>query len=120
MADKIKNVTDSIKSRLSFDNYKASTLPNDAMPESHKDINTEKPKDLKPESHNSVMDARHTDIIRSKKVKRTFYILEEIADRLDEFYAKRLSEKKKVDKSDIVTQAIKDLLQDGNVEVNTF
>lgn len=127
MADKLDSVTNSIKNKLSFDDYKVSS-PNAIIPESHNDIKPEPPKDLKPEgnnsvkteSHNDSVPEYHNDIIKVKKVKRTFYILEEVAEQLDEFYAKRLGEKKKVDKSDIVTQAIKNLLQNENAEVLEF
>ena len=120
MADKINKVTDSIKSKLSFDDYQVSTVPNAIKPESHNVVKTEEHNSINTESHNDIKTSSHPDIIKVKKVKRTFYILEEVADQLDEFYAKRLGEKKKVDKSDIVTQAIKNLLEDKNAEVLEF
>lgn len=129
MADKLNKVADSIKSKLSFDDYQVSMPAHNAiMPESHNDIKTSQHTNLKTEEHNSVNTESHKaiipesqpDVIKVRKVKRTFYILEEVADQLDEFYAKRLGEKKKVDKSDIVTQAIKNLLGDKDAEVGVF
>ena len=124
MGNKINNVTDSIKSKLSFDDY---PVPNDIIPEGQHDIKMVKHTDIKPLGHNSVKPECHNTIIpesqpdiKVRKVKRTFYILEEVAEQLDEFYAKRLGEKKKVDKSDIVTQAIKNLLCDKDAEVGVF
>ncbi len=54
------------------------------------------------------------------KVKRTFYLLESIAEELDALYVKKLSEKKKVDKSDIVTQGLKKLFEDPECEIKSF
>ncbi len=97
----INTVANSIKSKLSFDDYK----PNLEKNLIEKFI---------------TFTERHNAIIKVKKVKRTFYLLESIADELDEFYARKLSEKKKVDKSDIVTQALKNLFEDKNCVVDEF
>jgi len=129
MADKLNKVADSIKSKLSFDDYQVSIPAHNAIiPESHNvvktsqhtDVKTEEHNSVKTESHNAIMLESQPDVIKVRKVKRTFYILEEVADQLDEFYAKRLGEKKKVDKSDIVTQAIKNLLEDKDPDVGVF
>lgn len=103
MSKKLDDVTKSIKSKLSFDDYTPSS-PNDAVTSEHKNIKTEKP----------------NAVIKPKKVKRTFYILEEVAEQFDDFYAKKLSEKCKVDKSDIITQAIKNLLEDKDAKIGVY
>lgn len=54
------------------------------------------------------------------KVKRTFYILEEVAEQLDTLYAKFLTDNEKVDKSDIVTQALLKLFEDPDCKVERF
>lgn len=101
MSKKIKDVSESIKSKLSFDDYTPSSpLQIDLMQECHKAIKPERQK--------------------SNKVKRTFYILESVADKLDEVYAKKLTEKKKVDKSDIVTQALTNLFMNEENEIQMF
>lgn len=86
MSNKINEVTESIKSKLSFDDYKP-LAHNDGVMSKHSDIKTSK----------------HPD---GKKVKRTFYISQEVADQIDDRYAKNLTEKRKIDKSDIVTDAL--------------
>ncbi len=106
----INTVTNSIKSKLSFDDYKPSMQPN-LIEELRKFVEKKKAKE------------EQVAIPKAIKVKRTFYILESIADELDEFYARKLSEKKKkkkIDKSDIVTQALKNLLSDKNSVVEEF
>ena len=95
MNKKIQEVSESIKSKLSFDDYKASE---------NKDIKTEENKEVK----------------TSTKVKRTFYLNKEIVDKLDEFYARKLTEKNKVDKSDIVMQALENLFEQGNIDIKTY
>lgn len=102
MSKKIKEVTESIKTKLSFDDYTPST---------HNDIYKSENKEVKTEQNNDS---------KVKKVKRTFYLDEQIVDRLDEFYVKKLSKKQKVDKSDIVAQALLNLLEDENAEVGYF
>ena len=92
---KITEVTESIKSKLSFDDYETSE---------HTDIKTEE----------------HIDIKKVKKVKRTFYIPEEISQRFDDFYAKKLGQRVKIDKGDIVSQAIINFLEDEDAEVKSF
>lgn len=105
----INTVTESIKSKLSFDDYKPSMQPN-LIEELTKFVEKQ--------------NAQKEQVVISKiKVKRTFYILESIADELDDFYVRKLSEKnkkKKIDKSDIVTQALKNLFADKNCEVEEF
>lgn len=100
---KIKEVSESIKSKLNFDDYEPS-VSKDGEKSENKDIKT----------------AQHNDIKKSKKIKRTFYLLEEVAEQLDDFYAKKLGERIKIDKSDIVTQAIKNLLEDENADVKEY
>lgn len=111
MTKNIENVSQSIKSNLNFEDYTPS-LPNALTPLQRIDLITECRKAVKTESRN--------DIIKSSKVKRTFYILEEVADKLDEVYAKKLTQKKKVDKSDIVTQALKNLFKDENCVIEEY
>lgn len=100
MSKKIEDLKQSIKSGLSFDDYTPSTHNN-----------------IKPDAGNDVIKVKHNAI---KKVKRTFYIREEVADQLDALYAKYITEKKKVDKSDIVTQALINLLENSECEVKSF
>jgi hypothetical protein len=99
----LEEAAKSIKSKLSFDDYSPS-LPNDSVKLEHQNVKTEE----------------HSDIKKSKKVKRTFYLDEKIVEQLDEFYVKKLSEKKQVDKSDIVAQALKNLLEDKDAEVGSY
>ncbi len=105
MSKKIKDVSQSIKSKLSFDDYQTST-PNEVKAEEQKEVKTEPPKAVKTE--------------RSRKVKRTFYILEDVAEAFDEYFINTLIQKKKVDKSDIITQAIKNFIKDENAEISNF
>lgn len=100
MSNKLDEVAKSIKSKLSFDDYTLSTHTT-----------------IKPEEGNTVIKAKHNAI---KKVKRTFYIREEVADQLDALYAKFITDKKKVDKSDIVTQALLKLFEDSKCVVKSF
>ncbi len=95
MTKKIKDAADSIKSKLSFDDYK---------PSEHNDIKTEEQK----------------HVIKVKKVKRTFYLDERVVEKLDSLYAKKLSEKKPVDKSDVVAYALEKLLEDESVEIPVY
>lgn len=64
----------------------------------NEEVSMFKPKDIKP--------------AKPKKVKRTFYIDLEIDEAFDKHYAKLLFNGEKVDKSDLITQAIKKLLED--------
>lgn len=107
----LEETAKSIKSKLSFDDYSPS-LPNEVSTSENKDI-------IKLE-HQNVKTEEHSDIKKPKKVKRTFYLDEKIVEQLDEFYVKKLSEKKQVDKSDIVAQALKNLLEDKDAEVGSF
>jgi len=100
MPKKINEVAQSIKSKLSFDDY---------IPSTHNTITSD--------CNNSIIMAKHKDI---KKVKRTFYLLESVAEQLDALYAKKLIEKKKIDKSDIVTEALMKLFEDPECEVKCF
>lgn len=100
MTKKINDLGESIKSKLSFDDYQPSTQ------------NT-----IKPDVGNANIMVKHKAI---KKVKRTFYIREEIAEQLDALYAKLLTEKKKIDKSDIVTQALLNLFENPASEIERF
>lgn len=97
MSKKIKEAAESIKSKLSFDDYTPSP-PKDVKTEEHIDIKTEKP----------------------RKVKRTFYILESIAKQLDAMYAQRLVREDKIDKSDIVAQALLEFMKNENADVKSF
>lgn len=96
MSEKIKDLAESIKSKLSFDDYKPAT---------------QKKTDF---GNAGIMS---NDV---KKVKRTFYIQEDIANQLDALYAKKITDRKKVDKSDIVSQALTNLFEDPECEVKTF
>lgn len=93
MKTKINEVAESIKSKLLFEDYKPSLC---------KDVNTET------QCHNAI-----------KKVKRTFYILESVANELDALYLKKFVENDKVDKSDIVTQGLINLFKDQS-EIKKF
>lgn len=86
-----------MKSKLSFEEYTPSTQ-NDVKTEEHIDVKTEKP----------------------RKVKRTFYILESIAKQLDAMYAQRLVREDKIDKSDIVAQALLEFMKQENPDVKAF
>lgn len=105
MSKKIKEVSESIKSKLSFDDYTPS-IPNA--------VNTEEPKNIKTEA------PKHISTEKPRKVKRTFYILESVAEQFDEYYARCLTDKKKIDKSDIITQAIINLIKDESADVKVF
>lgn len=100
MTKKIQELKESIKTKLSFDDYTPSTQ-----------------NAIKPDEGNTVIKSKHNAI---KKVKRTFYILEGVAEQLDDLYAKLLTQKKKVDKSDIVTQALLKLFEDPEAEIERF
>lgn len=91
----LKEVTESIKSKLSFDDYTPSQHP-----------------DIKP--------SKQKDVVKAKKVKRTFYLDETVVEKLDSFYAKKLSEKQAVDKSDVVAFALEKLLEDENVNIPCY
>lgn len=95
MSNKLEKVTESIKSKLSFDDYTPSQQP-----------------DIKP--------SEQKDVVKSKKVKRTFYLDESVVDKLDAFYAKKLSEKKQVDKSDVVAFALEQLLEQDDITVPCY
>ena len=92
MTKKIEDAAESIKSKLSFEDYKLST-------------------------HNTVIKFRRNNI---KKVKRTFYIREEVAYQLDALYAKFITDKNKIDKSDIVTQALLKLFENPESAIHRF
>src|SRR5688572_27996216 len=100
MSKKIEELKESIKTKLSFDNYTPSTH------------NT-----IQPDVGNTVITSKHKAV---KKVKRTFYIQETIADQLDALYAKLITEKRKVDKSDIVSRALLKLLEEPETEILRF
>lgn len=100
MSNKIHDVAESIKSKLSFDDY---------TPSPHKNVMNE--------GNNTIIMANRKAV---KKVKRTFYIQERIADHLDALYAKKLMEKEKIDKSDIVTQALVNLFENNECEIQRF
>lgn len=97
MKKKLDEVSESIKSKLSFDDYKPS-LPNAVKPEVNKDS--------KP--------------VRPKKTKVTFYLQDVLLKEFNDFYANQLLKNHKLDKSDIISQAIKNLMEDVNVEIETF
>lgn len=124
MKNKIDEMTKSIKSKLSFDDYTPS-IHNDIKTLSPKDIETSEHNSVIPDKHNEVNKLENNDVVMSKhnaikKVKRTFYILESVAEQLDALYAKKLTEKKKIDKSDIVTQALTQLFEDSECEIKSF
>lgn len=98
---------------MHFEDYKEQ-IPNAVSTEAHKDITTETPKLEEKEV------PKHIKTETPKKAKRTFYIQESVLAQLDTYYAKCLMNNKKVDKGDIVTQAIKNLLEDENAEVGIF
>lgn len=100
MSKKLDDVKESIKSGLSFNDYTPSA-----------------PNAIKPDEGNAVIKVKHNAV---KKVKRTFYISETVAEQLDELYAKKLTQKKKIDKSDIVTQALVNLFENEEVEIKRF
>lgn len=100
MSKKIEELKESIKTKLNFDDYTPSTQ-----------------NAIKTDENNTVIKVKHNTI---KKVKRTFYIREEVADQLDALYAKFITNKKKVDKSDIVTQALLKLFEDSEAEIERF
>lgn len=116
MKNKLDDVTQSIKSKLSFDDYTPSN-PNAIITEKHKDILPLKLNYDQTSNHNDVNTECHKDI---KKVKRTFYIREEVADKLDALYAQKIMQKKKIDKSDIVTQALINLFLEDECEIERF
>lgn len=43
-----------------------------------------------------------------------------VAEQLDDLYAKKMLEKRKIDKSDIVTQALLNLFEDCDCEIERF
>lgn len=100
MSKKIEELKESIKTKLSFDDYTPSTQ------------NT-----ITPDVGNTSIMSKRKAV---KKVKRTFYILEGVAEQLDDLYAKLLTQKKKVDKSDIITHALLKLFEDPEAEIERF
>ena len=108
MAKKIEELAQSIKTKLSFDDYTPST---------HNTITPDAGNTVLPDCNNDVIMVKRKAV---KKVKRTFYILEGVAEQLDDLYAKLLTQKKKVDKSDIVTQALLNLFEDCDCEIERF
>lgn len=108
MAKKIEELAQSIKTKLSFDDYTPST---------HNTITPEVGNTVLPDCNNDVIMVKRKAV---KKVKRTFYILEGVAEQLDDLYAKLLTQKKKVDKSDIITQALLKLFEDPEAEIERF
>ena len=108
MAKKIEELAQSIKTKLSFDDYTPST---------HNTITPDVGNTALPDCNNDVIMVKRKAV---KKVKRTFYILEGVAEQLDDLYAKLLTQKKKVDKSDIVTQALLNLFEDCDCEIERF
>lgn len=109
MIKKIKEVSESIKSKISFEDYtptpnNVETLkPNEVNTSILNEVSTETPKELK-----------------TSKVQRTFYIRKDIADKFDDFYAKCLMERKKFNKSDIISQAILNLVENENAIIGVF
>lgn len=96
MKKKLTEVSNSIKTnRLSFDEYETSLS-------------------------NPVQESSHNNVTKEKKIKRTFYLLESIIDDFDAFYAKKLGQKIKLDKSDIISQAIVNLLKDPEAHIGKF
>lgn len=77
------------KKKISLASY--TEIPNTLSTETHKDSNTEK---------------QHA----VKKVKRTFYIPEDIADVFDNLHAKLVLNKRKADKSELIKIALEDLM----------
>lgn len=108
MTKKIQDLAESIKTKLSFDDYTPST---------HNTITPDLGDTVIPDSGNDVIMVKRKAI---KKVKRTFYILEGVAEQLDDLYAKLLTQKKKVDKSDIITQALLNLFENCDCEIERF
>lgn len=97
MSKKLDKVSNSIKSKLSFDDYKPST-PND--------VKTAENNAVKPE--------------RQNKTKVTFYLQDNLLKEFNEFYAKRLIENHKLAKSDVISQAIKNLIVDPEIPIESF
>lgn len=108
MAKKIEELAQSIKTKLSFDDYTPST---------HNTITPDAGNTILPDCNNDIIMVKRKAV---KKVKRTFYILEGVAEQLDDLYAKLLTQKKKVDKSDIITQALLNLFEDPEAEIERF
>lgn len=99
MSSKIQEVSESIKSKLSFEDYKTSERT-----EAHKHISTEKQK----------------HIITEKKIKKTFYIPEFIVNQFEDYYIQCLLKNKKIDKSDLITQAIINLIDKKDLDIKIF
>lgn len=87
MSKKIKDVSESIKTKLSFDDYK---------------VNTESPKHIKTESHKEVEEA---------KVKCTFYVPASTQQTFEDIYFKLNFKRKKITRSELIKTAIEYLKQ---------
>lgn len=113
MIKKIKEASESIKSKLSFEDYKPST---------HNTIQTEEHNDVQTYGHNDIKTEEQLAIKTEKprKVKRTFYILESIVKQMDAMYATRLVREDKIDKSDIVAEALLEFMKNENADVRSF
>lgn len=101
MSNKIQEVSESIKSKLSFDDYKPSEK-------------TETLKHIKTEKH------KHINTEKKCKVKKTFYISECVINQFEDYYIQCLLKNKKLDKSDLITQAIINLINKKDLDIKIF
>lgn len=101
----IESVSKSIKKKLTLKDYTTETH-NAVLTEEPKNVETLTPSPERP----TPIDIKPA---KPKKVKRTFYIDVEIDSAFDKHYAKLLLNGEKVDKSELISQAITNFLQEG-------
>lgn len=117
----LKKTGDAIKKKLLLQDYYAeqhdviSLCQQDGMPSHQQADNTTQQQAVSPVSqHDDLSVHKHTSTV-TKKIKVTHYISKEDNDRLTKLYIKRLQEKKKVDKSMLISQAIELLSKQEDV-----
>lgn len=114
MSKKIEEVTASIKSKLSFEDY---TCQKEPKPEGDKVGRSESGKVAMSESGKV---ANTKSLSSGKKVKRTFFIPEELALKIEKIHLERWIENKRIDKSDIVAQALTNFFMSEKLEIQIF
>jgi hypothetical protein len=123
MKNNINKTKESLAQKLSFNNsFTPSTSePNSVNTECNNSVNTECNNSANTESQNSRnTDLNNSDKSKKKKSKCTFYILNSILEDFDKFYLTLKMTHPKIDRSDLITQAIKDLMQKKIEEIERF
>lgn len=129
----LDRLKESLAKKLSFeDDYTPSIIgsPNGGNNECNNNlntecrdvVNTELPNSVIKESHNTVNNELKNESTaeKKKKSKCTFYILDSVLEDFNKFYLTLKMSNPKIDRSDLITQAMKDIMEKTITDIERF